>query len=118
MFVFASTNKVYGDRPNGLPLVEETTRWETDPTHPFRDGIDESMSIDTTMHSVFGASKTAADLLVQEYGRYFGMKTACFRAGCLTGPNHAGAQLHGFLSYLMRSVAENIPYTVFVYQGK
>jgi CDP-paratose 2-epimerase len=118
VFVFASTNKVYGDRPNDLPLVEKTTRWEIDPSHRFRDGIDESMSIDTTMHSLFGASKTAADLLVQEYGRYFGMKTACFRAGCLTGPNHAGARLHGFLSYLMRSVVEDIPYTVLGYKGK
>ena len=118
VFVFASTNKVYGDRPNDLPLVEEVTRWDIDPSHPFRDGVDESMSIDTTMHSVFGASKTAADLLVQEYGRYFGMKTGCFRAGCLTGPNHAGAPLHGFLSYLMRSVVEDIPYTVLGYKGK
>ncbi|MBA2301065.1 MAG: NAD-dependent epimerase/dehydratase family protein [Acidobacteria bacterium] len=118
VFVFASTNKVYGDRPNDLPLVEQDTRWEIDQAHEYRDGINESMSIDSTKHSLFGASKTAADLMVQEYGRYFGMKTACFRGGCLTGPNHAGAQLHGFLSYLMRCVVENIPYTVFGYKGK
>ena len=118
VFVFASTNKVYGDRPNELPLIEEDTRWEIDPAHPNHDGIDETMSIDGTKHSLFGASKTAADLLVQEYGRYFGMKTACFRGGCLTGPNHSGAQLHGFLSYLMRCVVEGTPYTVFGYKGK
>jgi CDP-paratose 2-epimerase len=118
VFVFTSTNKVYGDRPNWLPLAEEATRWEIDPAHPYRDGIDESMSVDGTTHSLFGASKTAADLLVQEYGRYFGMKTACFRGGCLTGPNHSGAQLHGFLSYLMRCVVEATPYTVFGYKGK
>ena len=118
VFVFASTNKVYGDNPNHLPLVEEDTRWEIDPSHPYADGIDESMSIDTTKHSLFGASKTAADLLVQEYGRYFGMKTACLRGGCLTGPNHTGTQLHGFLSYLMRCVIEDIPYTVLGYKGK
>jgi CDP-paratose 2-epimerase len=118
VFVFASTNKVYGDTPNALPLVEQETRWEIDPTHRYRDGIDESMSIDATMHSLFGASKTSADLLVQEYGRYFGLKTLCLRAGCLTGPHHSGAQLHGFLSYLMRCVLEGIPYTVFGYKGK
>ena len=118
VFVFASTNKVYGDRPNELPLVEERTRWEVDPAHPYRDGIDETMSIDATTHSLFGVSKTAADLLVQEYGRYFGMKTACFRGGCLTGPNQSGVQLHGFLSYLMRCVVEGKPYTVFGYKGK
>jgi CDP-paratose 2-epimerase len=117
-FVFTSTNKVYGDRPNDLPLVEQDTRWEIDPAHVYRDGIDESMSVDATTHSLFGASKTAADLLVQEYGRYFGMKTACLRGGCLTGPNHSGTQLHGFLSYLMRCVMERVPYTVFGYKGK
>ncbi len=117
-FVFASTNKVYGDRPNELPLVEHETRWDIDAAHPYFEGIDESMSIDATRHSVFGASKVAADVLVQEYGRYFEMKTACFRGGCLTGPNHSGAQLHGFLAYLMRCVVEDIPYTVFGYQGK
>jgi CDP-paratose 2-epimerase len=118
VFVFASTNKVYGDRPNQLPLIEEQTRWEIDPAHRYRDGIDESLSIDATRHSLFGASKASADLLVQEYGRYFDMKTACFRGGCVTGPNHSGTQLHGFLSYLMRSVVEGIPYTVFGYKGK
>jgi CDP-paratose 2-epimerase len=117
-FVFASTNKVYGDRPNQLPLVEQETRWDIAPSHPYYDGIDESMSIDATRHSVFGASKVSADVLVQEYGRYFGMKTACFRGGCLTGPNHAGAQLHGFLAYLMRCVMEDVPYTVLGYKGK
>ncbi|HXE80751.1 MAG TPA: NAD-dependent epimerase/dehydratase family protein [Vicinamibacterales bacterium] len=118
VFVLASTNKVYGDHPNHLPLIEEETRWEISPTHRYRDGIDESMSLDGTMHSLFGVSKTAADLLVQEYGRYFGMKTACFRAGCVSGPNHAGSQLHGFLSYLTRCVVEGLPYTVFGYRGK
>jgi CDP-paratose 2-epimerase len=118
VFVFASTNKVYGDRPNMLPFREETTRWELEAGHRFWDGVDESMSIDRSTHSLFGVSKTAADLLVQEYGRYFGMKTACFRGGCLTGPNHSGTQLHGFLSYLMRSVLEDIPYVVFGYKGK
>jgi CDP-paratose 2-epimerase len=101
-FIFTSTNKVYGDRPNRLPLMELVTRWEIDPAHRYWGGIDEQMSIDQTLHSVFGASKVAADVLVQEYGRYFEMKTACFRGGCLTGPNHSGAQLHGFLAYLMR----------------
>ena len=110
---------MYGDRPNALPLVEEDTRWEIDREHRYHAaGIDESMSIDATKHSVFGASKAAADLMVQEYGRYFGMKTACFRGGCLTGPNHSGAQLHGFLAYLMRCVVEGTPYTVFGYNGK
>jgi CDP-paratose 2-epimerase len=119
VFVFTSTNKVYGDRPNELPLVEGDTRWEIDRDHRYHAaGVDESMSIDTTKHSVFGASKAAADLMVQEYGRYFGMKTACFRGGCLTGPNHSGAQLHGFLAYLMRCVAEGLPYTVFGYKAK
>jgi CDP-paratose 2-epimerase len=117
-FVFTSTNKVYGDRPNELPLVEEESRWDIDRTHAYADGIDESMSVDSTKHSLFGVSKTSADLLVQEYGRYFGMKTACFRGGCLTGPNHSGAQLHGFLSYLMRCVIEGRQYTVFGYKAK
>jgi CDP-paratose 2-epimerase len=117
-FIFTSTNKVYGDRPNHLPLVERVTRWEIDPTHEYWEGIDEQMSIDQTLHSVFGASKVAADVLVQEYGRYFGMKTACFRGGCLTGPNHSGAQLHGFLAYLMRCTVTGHPYTVFGYRGK
>ena len=99
VFMFTSTNKVYGDFPNRLPLIELKNRWELKRNHPFFNGIDETMSIDRSKHSLFGASKLAADILVQEYGRYFGMKTACFRGGCLTGPHHTGAMLHGFLSY-------------------
>lgn len=117
-FVFTSTNKVYGDTPNRLPLEELPTRLELPRDHPYFSGIDTTMSIDGTLHSLFGASKAAADLLVQEYGRYFGMATVCFRAGCLTGPNHAGAQLHGFLAYLMKCTATGTPYTVFGYEGK
>jgi len=118
-FIFTSTNKVYGDIPNSLPLVELETRWEIDESHPFfKEGIDESMSIDNCKHSLFGASKVAADVAVQEYGRYFGMKTACFRGGCLTGPNHSGTQLHGFLSYLMKCAITGDQYTVFGYKGK
>jgi CDP-paratose 2-epimerase len=118
-FIHCSTNKVYGDTPNRLPLVEMETRWELDPAHPYAaHGIDESMSIDGCMHSLFGVSKVAGDLLVQEYGRYFGMKTACFRGGCLTGPNHSGAQLHGFLSYLVKCAVTGDAYTVFGYKGK
>jgi CDP-paratose 2-epimerase len=118
VFVFTSTNKVYGDAPNRLPFVELETRWDVDPSHPMARGIDESMSIDQSLHSLFGASKVAADVLVQEYGRYFRLKTACFRAGCLTGPMHSGAQLHGFLAYLMRCTLRGDPYTVFGYKGK
>jgi CDP-paratose 2-epimerase len=118
VFIFTSTNKVYGDRPNELPLVELEGRWELDPSHQYHVGIDEFMSIDATKHSLFGASKIAADMLVQEYGRYFEMKTACFRGGCLTGPNHSGAQLHGFLAYLMKCVVTGTPYIVFGYKGK
>jgi len=118
VFIFTSTNKVYGDRPNELPLIELEQRWEIDESHGYRAGIDESMSIDSTKHSLFGASKVAGDVLVQEYGRYFDMKTVCFRAGCITGPNHSGAQLHGFLSYLMKCVMTGAPYTVFGYKGK
>ena len=119
VFIFTSTNKVYGDNPNYLPLIESETRWEIDENHPyFKDGIDEYMSIDHTKHSLFGASKVAADVLVQEYGRYFGMKTAVFRGGCLTGPNHSGAQLHGFLSYLMKCAITGTQYTIFGYKGK
>jgi CDP-paratose 2-epimerase len=117
-FIFTSTNKVYGDRPNALPLLEHETRWEISEAHPFSEGIDESMSIDQSKHSVFGASKVAADVLVQEYGRYFEMPTAVFRCGCLTGPNHAGTKLHGFLSYLMKCVVTGARYTVFGYKGK
>ena len=119
VFIFTSTNKVYGDNPNFLPLIETETRWEIDQNHPyFKDGIDEFMSIDHTKHSVFGASKVAADVMVQEYGRYFGMNTAVFRGGCLTGPNHSGAQLHGFLSYLMKCAITGNAYTIFGYKGK
>jgi CDP-paratose 2-epimerase len=117
-FVFTSTNKVYGDLPNGLPLIETETRLELPEEHPWHDGIDTEMSIDRSMHSLFGVSKAAADLLVQEYGRYFGMPTVCFRGGCLTGPQHAGAELHGFLAYLMRCVVTGVPYSVFGYRGK
>lgn len=117
-FIFTSTNKVYGDTPNHLPLVEMETRWEIEPTHAYSDGIGEDMSIDQTLHSLFGASKVAADVLVQEYGRYFGLYTACFRGGCLTGPNHSGAQLHGFLAYLLKCTVTGTPYTVFGYKGK
>lgn len=118
-FIFTSTNKVYGDTPNNLPLIEHELRWEVAPDHPYAaHGIDESMSIDQCKHSLFGVSKVAADVLVQEYGRYFGMKTACFRGGCLTGPGHSGAELHGFLSYLMKCAITKTPYTVFGYKGK
>src|SRR5579863_6904314 len=118
-FVFTSTNKVYGDNPNLLPLVEQETRWEVDPAHPYASaGIDEKMSIDHCKHSLFGASKVAADILVQEYGRYFGMKTGCFRGGCLTGPGHSGTQLHGFLAYLVKCAVTGTPYTIFGYKGK
>lgn len=117
-FIFTSTNKVYGDTPNALPLVEQETRWEIDPSHTYVGGIREDMSIDRTLHSLFGASKVAADVLVQEYGRYFGMATACFRGGCLTGPSHSGTQLHGFLAYLMLCAATGTEYTVFGYKGK
>jgi CDP-paratose 2-epimerase len=119
VFIFTSTNKVYGDTPNYLPLVETERRWEIDARHPYYNhGIPESMSIDRTLHSLFGASKVAADELVQEYGRYFGMRTACFRGGCLTGPNHSGTQLHGFLAYLMKCAATGSSYTIYGYKRK
>ncbi len=117
-FVFTSTNKVYGDTPNRLPLVETDLRWEIDSTHRYHAGIAEDMSIDQSKHSLFGASKVAADLLVQEYGRYFGLNTVSFRGGCLTGPGHSGTQLHGFLAYLMKCTVTGHPYTVFGYKGK
>jgi len=118
-FIFTSTNKVYGDTPNRLPLVELDKRWELDSDHAwFEHGIPEEMSLDNSTHSVFGASKVAADILVQEYGRYFGMNTGVFRGGCLTGPGHSGAELHGFLAYLMKCTATETPYTVFGYAGK
>jgi CDP-paratose 2-epimerase len=119
VFIFTSTNKVYGDTPNQLPLVELETRWEIAESHPyFARGIDEQMSIDQSKHSLFGASKVAADVLVQEYGRYFGMKTGIFRGGCLTGPGHSGAQLHGFLAYLMKCAITGTEYSIFGYNGK
>jgi CDP-paratose 2-epimerase len=119
VFIFTSTNKVYGDTPNELPLVELEDRWEIESSHPyFLKGIDENMRIDQSKHSLFGASKVAADVLVQEYGKYFGMHTGTFRGGCLTGPNHSGAQLHGFLSYLMKCAVTGTHYTVFGYKGK
>jgi CDP-paratose 2-epimerase len=117
-FIFCSTNKVYGDLPNDLPLVDAGTRLELPEDHPYFPGIDTSMSIDRSTHSLFGVSKAAADLLVQEYGRYFEMPTVCFRGGCLTGPNHAGTMLHGFLSYLMRCTMTSERYTIFGYGGK
>ncbi len=117
-FIHCSTNKVYGDRPNTLPLVEHETRYEIDPGHEFADGITESMSIDMSLHSIFGASKVASDVMVQEYGRYFDMPTACFRGGTLSGPAHSAAELHGFLAYLMRCVMEGRTYNLFGYKGK
>jgi CDP-paratose 2-epimerase len=118
VFIFTSTNKVYGDTPNALPYVELEKRWELEPGHRWQRGIDETMTIDTSLHSLFGASKVAADVLVQEYGRYFDLRTACFRGGTLTGPNHAAAELHGFLAYVVRCAMTRTPYTVFGYGGK
>jgi len=119
VFIHTSTNKVYGDAPNSLPLYETEQRWELDPTHPWSErGIDESMSIDQTKHSIFGASKVAADVMVQEYGKYFDMRTGVFRGGCLTGPAHSSAELHGFLAYLVRCAVSGRPYTVYGYKGK
>jgi CDP-paratose 2-epimerase len=118
VFIFCSTNKVYGDRPNGLPLRELERRYEIDPTHPYAGGIGEDMSVDRCLHSLFGASKLAADVLVQEYGRYFEMRTACFRGGTLTGPGHSATELHGFLAYIMRCIMTGTPYTVHGYKGK
>jgi len=117
-FIFTSTNKVYGDLPNELPLEEKETRYEIKENHRFWRGIDETMSIDNNIHSLFGVSKVAADVLTQEYGRYFGMKTVALRCGCLTGPAHSGAVLHGFLAYLVKAIANGIPYTIFGYKGK
>ena len=119
VFVFTSTNKVYGDLPNALPLRELDTRFEVEASHPFAEhGIDETMSVDQNLHSLFGASKLAADVLVQEYGRYYGLRTASFRGGCLTGPAHSAAELHGFLAYLMRCAITGRRYTVYGYGGK
>jgi CDP-paratose 2-epimerase len=116
-FIHMSTNKVYGDRPNAIRLKELETRWEYDDP-AFSEGIPETLSIDQSTHSLFGASKTAADVLVQEYGRYFGMPTCCLRGGCLTGPNHSGVELHGFLSYLIRCNVDSTEYRIFGYKGK
>lgn len=119
VFIFTSTNKVYGDNPNSLPLVELENRWEIAEDHPYyQNGIDENMSIDHCKHSIFGASKVAADIMVQEYGRYFGMKTGLIRGGCLTGPRHSGAELHGFLAYLMKCAVTGREYKIFGYKGK
>ena len=116
-FVFLSTNKVYGDAPNELELVELETRYDyADPER--REGIDETCRVDESTHSLFGASKLAADVLTQEYGRYFGMPTVCLRGGCLTGPNHSGAELHGFLAYLARAIRDDLPYRIYGYKGK
>ena len=118
-FILMSTNKVYGDASNEFPLVERETRWELDPAHPFAEhGIDETLRVDQSKHSLFGASKLAADVICQEYGRYFGMNTAAFRGGCLTGPAHSGAELHGFLAYLVQCCITGQHYTVFGYGGK
>jgi len=117
VFITVSTNKVYGDNPNKVPLVELETRWDyADPA--MAEGIDETMSIDGCLHSLFGASKVAADVLTQEYGRYFGLRTAAFRGGCLTGPHHSGVELHGFLSYLVHTALREAPYTIYGYKGK
>lgn len=118
VFLFTSTNKVYGDTPNFLPLVELEERWEIEESHKYYDGINESMSVDQCKHSLFGASKLSADILVQEYGKYFNMKTMVFRGGCLTGPLHSGAELHGFLAYLIKCILTGKKYTIFGYKGK
>jgi len=118
-FIYTSTNKVYGDTPNFLPLIELDKRYEVDDKHPYyKDGVDESMSIDQSKHSIFGASKLSADIMVQEYGKYFSLNTGVFRGGCLTGPNHSGTQLHGFLAYLVKCISTGKKYTIFGYKGK
>ncbi len=117
-FIFTSTNKVYGDTPNQLPLIEMKKRYELPDTHRYHKGIDESMSIDNCLHSLFGASKVSADILTQEYGKYFGLKSVVFRGGCLTGPAHSGAELHGFLSYLVKCAITKRTYKIFGYKGK
>lgn len=118
VFIFTSTNKVYGDNPNRLPLIEKEKRFEISSDHKYFNGIDETMSIDSCLHSVFGASKLAADIMTQEYGRYFGLKTGVFRGGCLTGPTHSGAELHGFLSYLVKCAVTKRRYKIYGYLGK
>ena len=117
-FIFMSTNKVYGDNPNNLKIFEKKTRWELKLNDPNFNGIDEKFSIDNSTHSFFGVSKTYADLIVQEYGKNIGLKTVCFRGGCITGPNHSGAKLHGFLSYLVKTSIENKKYNLIGYKGK
>ena len=117
-FIFMSTNKVYGDNPNNLKIFEKKTRWELKLNDPNFYGIDEKFSIDNSTHSFFGVSKTYADLIVQEYGKNVGLKTVCFRGGCITGPNHSGAKLHGFLSYLVKTSIENKKYNLIGYKGK
>jgi len=118
VFIFTSTNKVYGDTPNRLPLIEEDRRFELSGEHRYFNGVDETMSVDHCLHSVFGASKLAADIMTQEYGRYFGLKTGVFRGGCITGPVHSGAQLHGFLSYLIKCAVTKRKYKIYGYLGK
>lgn len=118
VFIYCSTNKVYGDNPNRLPFVELSSRYELPKGHRFHNGIDETMSLDDNTHSIFGVSKTAADLMAQEYGKYFGLKTGIFRGGCLTGPAHSPAQLHGFLAYLIYCIANDKEYTIIGYKGK
>ncbi|KEQ26346.1 NAD-dependent epimerase/dehydratase family protein [Paenibacillus tyrfis] len=118
VFIFTSTNKVYGDRPNDLPYLEQESRWELDTGHPYYNGIPETLSVDQCLHSLFGASKLAADIIVQEYGRYFQLKTVCFRGGVLSGSKQAGVQLHGFINYLLKCAITNSPYTIFGYKGK
>jgi CDP-paratose 2-epimerase len=117
-FIFMSTNKVYGDNPNKLKIIEKKNRWELKKNDKYFKGIDEKFSIDNCTHSFFGVSKTYADLIVQEYGKNVGLKTTCFRAGCLTGPNHSGAKLHGFLSYLVKVSLSNKKYSLIGYKGK
>ncbi|MCM3269665.1 NAD-dependent epimerase/dehydratase family protein [Paenibacillus elgii] len=118
VFIFTSTNKVYGDRPNDLPYLEQESRWELDAGHPYYNGIPETLSVDQCLHSLFGASKLAADIIVQEYGRYFQLKTVCFRGGVLSGSKQSGVQLHGFINYLVKCAVSNSPYTIFGYKGK
>jgi len=118
VFIFTSTNKVYGNNPNKLPVIELETRYELPTGHKFYNGIDESMSIDNCIHSIFGASKVSADIMVQEYGKYFQLATGVFRCGCLTGPAHSATQLHGFLAYLTKCIVTGKKYTIFGYKGK
>tara|TARA_B100000575_G_C23125522_1_gene652040 strand:- start:581 stop:1657 length:1077 start_codon:yes stop_codon:yes gene_type:complete len=117
-FIFTSTNKVYGDNPNKINLIETETRFTTTPESKYKNGFNEELSVDNTMHSLFGVSKLSADIMVQEYGKYFNMKTVSFRGGCLTGPNHSGTLLHGFLSYLMKCTISGEKYSIFGYKGK